>query len=390
MQNQLGKVWGEYCVEVIRSGGASYYPFGEKPIKNIILDSFFQRILSSTGFREPCSIQTFVGACATSTGMGIPASPSDTGLHGMMNDITYGSSGFFREIITGENRIRMTRDFNFKTLTGARTYGEAAVGAIGFSNFPVPGFFKELPVSHFIFPGLIQLSGGDSLKIVYSLNLIVDYLSTGQRISLTGDGFNFNGTLKWAGDSSGVFNIPIGFFPGAPIESTIYYGGMSSTTVTRIYYSTFTNKDFIVDSPTFYSFPSQPSYTYATFNTLFGNIVSPQCRAAFITGYFNSGFGQRYQWQQTNNQYSTATSVPTVGNFQAYESGASIDVNYYFPPTSTNRTCSGIFLNFLAIPGNNGEGTYENGIPYIIFDTPQTIPAQQPISMKLRWYMNRL
>lgn len=380
MQNQLGSIWGEYCVEVVRSGGANYYPFGEKPIKNLILDSFFQRILSFTGF--PHGIETLVGACVTSTGIGIPASKSGTGLHGLANDHTRASSGFFREIITGENRIRMTRDFNFRTLTGERTYGEASVGMIGLADPGFTVFMPDMPVSHFVFPGIIQLSGGDSLKIIYSLNLIIDYLVTGQRISLTGDGFNFDGTLKWAGNVPLIFSYPEG--DGA-LNSGIhtFLGGAGGTSSYR--HRQFQNQTADIVTT---NFSQTTTVNRATINTLFGGIVNGNCVAAFFTGAFTSGFGDRYLWQQTNNIYSTPTAVPSISNFQLYESGASVDTTYYFPPAISSRVCSGILLNFRVNPTN--QSTMTNGVPYILFDTPQTIPAQQPISMKLRWYMNRL
>lgn len=393
MHNQLGGIWGEYCVEVVKSGGANYYPFGEKPLKNIIIDSFFQRILSTTGFGY--GIETMVATCITSTGMGIPASRHDTGLHGILNDKTYASSGFFREIFTGENRIRMTRDFNFGILTGSRIYGEACVGMIDLS--PATVFSPNMPVSHFVFPGVIQLSGGDSLKIIYSLNLIIDYLATGQRINLTGDGFNFNGTIKYAGDTGNIFSIPrlndgITILDGSTQNQT-FYGGSTKTGAQTYFRRTFTSTSSGV---TVANSTAGETHLNCSRQCLFGGIsdggfTSPYIKPAFIIGYFNSGYGNIFRRQQVLNQADNVNlAAVSANNFQLYDSGASVDLNYYFPPSSQSRTCSGIFFNLVEQPSSFPSITVPNGIVYMNFDTPQTIPAQQPMQMRLRWYMNRL
>jgi hypothetical protein len=79
----------------------------------------------------------------------------------------------------------------------------------------------------------------------------------------------------------------------------------------------------------------------------------------------------------------------TASDFQIADSGAQIDLNYYFPPSAAQRTCSGIFLNTFN-NANTLRGNSQGSMVYLLFNTPQTIPAEQPMSMKLRWYFSRL
>jgi hypothetical protein len=381
MNNQLGGVWGEYCVEVVKSGGASYYPFGEERLKNVILDQFFSRVLSG----NPHGIETFVQACITSTG-NTPATRTDTGLNGIENDRTYASSGFFKQIVTGENRITMTRDFSFDTLTGQRTYREACVGMIGMS--PSVIFSPNLITSHFVFPNDVSVNAGDSLKITYSLNLIIDYLATGKQITLTGDGYDFGGRIRLVGNPSGIFSIPTNtsLVPliGTWATST-FAGGLDQ------------------DSFRWRSYQTNSS-GYGTTNLvsnsdlnnqilgLFGTSINNDRRVGFFTGFYNSGYNNTYTYQQTgqgNGGITTPFGSVTTSNFQIADSGAQIDLNYYFPPSAVQRTCSGIFLNTFN-NANTVRGNSQGSMVYLLFNTPQTIPAEQPMSMKLRWYFSRL
>jgi hypothetical protein len=381
MNNQLGGVWGEYCVEVVKSGGASYYPFGEERLKNVILDQFFSRVLSG----NPHGIETFVQTCITSTG-NTPATRTDTGLNGIENDRTYASSGFFKQIVTGENRITMTRDFSFNTLTGQRTYREACVGMIDMT--PTGIFSPNLITSHFVFPNDVSVNAGDSLKITYSLNLIIDYLATGKQITLTGDGYNFGGRIRLVGNPSGIFSIPTNtsLVPliGTWATST-FAGGLDQ------------------DSFRWRSYQTNSS-GYGTTNLvsnsdlnnqilgLFGTSINNDRRIGFFTGFYNSGYNNTYTYQQTgqgNGGITTPFGSMTTSNFQIADSGAQIDLNYYFAPSAAQRTCSGIFLNTFN-NANTVRGNSQGSIVYLLFNTPQTIPAEQPMSMKLRWYFSRL
>jgi hypothetical protein len=379
MNNQLGGVWGEYCVEVVKSGGASYFPFGEERLKNVILDQFFSRVLSG----NPHGIETFVQACIASTG-NTPAARTDTGLNGIENDRTYASSGFFKQIVTGENRITMTRDFSFDTLTGQKTYREACVGMIDMS--PVGIFTPNLITSHFVFPDDVTVNPGDSLKITYSLNLIIDYLATGKQITLTGDGYDFGGRVRLVGNPSGIFSIPTNtsLVPQISVNTT-FAGGLDQTFYRWRNYQSNSSGYSTVNLTLNYNYNNQ-------ILGLFGTSINNDRSIGFFTGFYNSGYGDTYTYQQTG-QTNGAITAPfasvTASDFQIADSGAQIDLNYYFPPSAAQRTCSGIFLNTFN-NANTLRGNSQGSMVYLLFNTPQTIPAEQPMSMKLRWYFSRL
>jgi len=385
-------IYGEYNVEVVKSGSnESYYPFGTGCQKNLILDEFLGKILS--GWRH--GPQSWMQTCITNTGTGLPTRFDTTGSFKYgdgpaFNDRTWASSGFITGFVQSENRIFMYRDFTFNPVTtSSRTYREAMVGLFyknsalggggggGTSTFTPSNLDSDIALSHFVFPENVTVDPGDRLKINYTINFIIDYLSpTGTPIELNGGGYNFDGKIFMRTSDQGIF----GYFDNTNMFMTYDYWDGYWNTPSMIY------KPIIATGNQYFT---SNSSAYNQNSSLFGS----------RTDYNNVGFwGQNFATGIFPEAYaiastSGASAAVTRNNFQIDDNGASIDMAYYFPPSASPRaSISGILLSrFIPTAFTDREAQQNRSMIYLLFNNrPQTIPAYESISMKLRWYIKRL
>jgi len=372
-------IYGQYNVEVIKSGSSeSYYPFGTGYQKNLILDDFLNKILNGWKHSPLAWMQT----CITNTGTGMPTRFDTTGtfqyVNGQpFNDRTWASSVFLTGFVPSENRMWMFRDFIFDTVIGSsRTYREAMVGLFykssstnfvgGYNNTLIE---SDIALSHFVFPQDVIVQPGDRLKINYTVNFIIDYLSqTGIPITLNGGGYNFDGVIYTRISDQGMFGVvsdPHSFFT------------YDSATLNMIYrpYNTNSNSYGISSTNTVYNskfslFGTPTSYNHIGF---WGQ--------NFTTGVFPQSYG--------GASISGAAATLNRQNFQIDDAGASVDMAYYFSPSASSRgSISGILLTKF---NEAQESTHNRGMIYLLFNNrPQTIPANESISMKLKWNVRRL
>lgn len=359
-------IYGEYNIEVVKGDtGESEYPFGTGYQKNVILDEFFSKVLS--GWRH--SPQAWMQTCITNTG-NIPATRFDTtGTFGVPNDTTWASTTFYTNINTGENKISMSRDFIFDPVSdSSKIYREAMVGLFykDRSNYSA-NIESDIAVSHFVFPTGVMVLQNDRLKINYALNFILEYLSpTGAPFNLNGDGYNFGGQLK-------LMSNDVGIFSSIPTTNTWFSidqvnFGTSNTNLQKQ----------ILSNTNSYAINSANSFLYTP--SFLGGIRPTYNRVGFYGSSFSpSVYPNRYNGVTISG---TAASLSS-SNFQINENGASIDVNYYFSPSTGNRNVSGIVLT-------NTSATNNFSVVYLQFNTGQTILANDPISMRLQWYLKRL
>lgn len=357
-------IYGEYSVEILNDNNESYYPFGTGFQKNLIVDDFFEKIL--LGWKH--SPQAWIQTCMTNTGNSPAMRTDTTGVFGVPNDITWASTTLITGINIEENKMFMSRDFIFDAVSGNKTYREAMVGLFYENNADIE---SDIALSHFVFPSDVLLFSGQRLKISYTLNLIIDYLSpTGSPFQLSGYGYNFDGTIKLMSDNRGLF------------------GRTDST-----------NTYFSYDSAAFL-FPRSNNILKAlnsnTNNYTVNDSSSNPFTSSFLGGYkpvyTNVGFyGNSFTPSTYPNRYPTATISGSAAqlstqNLIINDSGASIDVNYYFPPSAFNRNVSGILLANPTYCGN----CQNDAAVYLQFNTPQTILANDPISMRINWSFKRL
>jgi len=377
-------IYGEYNVEVVKSGSnESYYPFGTGYQKNLIVDEFLSKILS--GWKH--SPQSWMQTCITNTGTGLPTRFDTTGTFkygdgAAFNDRTWASTVFTNGFIPSESKMFMYRDFLFDTVVGSsKTYREAMVGLFyKSSSTDIPGLIayspslieSDIALSHFVFPEDVIVQPGDRLKINYTVNFIIDYLSpTGAPLTLNGGGYNFDGAIFMCTSHQGIF----GYSDGSNTFFT-YDGGQDSNRPYMIYKPINSNSN---------SYDLNLNNPYNSRSTLFGTPIT----------YNQIGFwGQNFATGVYPQAYAGATISGAAAalnrqNFQIDDNGASIDMAYYFSPSATPRgSISGILLTKF----NDGAETLQSrGTIYLLFNNrPQTIPANESISMKLKWYIKRL
>lgn len=365
-------VYGEYNIKVIKSDTQeSYYPFGTGYQNNLITDEFLTTILS--GWKH--GPQSFMQVCRAGTGSA-QASKSRTFSNFTHNDETWASYSFIKNTVTGvnanDNQIRLSRDFVFNVLNEERTYREAIVGILRTGNSQ-SYIQSDLAVSNFVFPNDVVLQAGDRMVINYRLNLVLDYLHpSGSEITLTGDGYDFSGKIKLMSDYLGIFNYTSATNTYINQDINLY---RSSEAYGFIY------RDYTINSSNF------------SLDTYDNNAVSPQI---FGTRNYNAVgfFGTNNTLSTYPNQFTNPTSpnnilgqtaIITWSNFQINSNGAYIDGYYYLQPHTAERIAAGLYL---ACSSSVYYG--QKCAMYLLFDTPQTIPAGAPISFKLRWYINRI
>jgi hypothetical protein len=185
--NEGGGIKGSYVVKIQKKDGALYFPFGETPLKNMILDDLFDKAIG--GAYAYSSLETYVQSMRIggSTGADTPAVRTQTGLQGTLVATTHASTSMIREIDSGANKVYVQRDFKFDAVTGSPwTVREATVGCFGQANL------SDSTLSRFVFPSDVNIAVGDVLFIVYRVELIMPYLTSNVPISLVGSTLNFS------------------------------------------------------------------------------------------------------------------------------------------------------------------------------------------------------
>jgi len=345
-------IFGEYLVSVKKKNGELIFPFGKKSNKNLILDTFYQKILNGYSEGPHSFIQTCrVGSSSTA------AARTQTDLVGSILGQTHASTFFNTSIDSANNKITLTRDFTFSPVpVGTQvTYAEACVG-----NFAI-GNTTPITTSRFVFPGTLLLEAGDILKVTYSLNIILNYLNSNLSITLTGASLNFTGYIRMSTNDTGLLPTISG----------------NNTIITLGNTNAYAYKDFTVDSTSTTLVGNDPS-TYGAFQNIFGTAAW-----ANKIGFFDSA--------HTPNNYSNARSTYTASgplatvsfsNLQQTNTFSSIDGIYSFPSHPSSRIVGGIYLW-------HHSDTNSNTAIYYKFNSNQTIPANTPITVKIRWIFNR-
>jgi hypothetical protein len=345
-------IFGEYLISVKKKNGQLAYPFGKKPNKNLILDTFYQNILN--GYSE--GLHSFIQTCRVGSSS-TAAARTQTGLVGSILGQTHRSTFFNASFDSATNKITLVRDFTFAEVPAGTqvTYAEACVG-----NFSI-GNTSPITTSRFVFPGLLVLEAGDILKVTYSLNLIINYLNSNLAITLTGSGLNFSGYVRMSTNDTGIL-------PSISGNNTIITLGNTNAYVYR---------DFTVDSSTT-TVNSDDPLTYGAFQNIFGT-------ATWLNnaGFFDSAHTPA---NYPNPKLSYTASGPlanvSFSNLQQTSTFSSIDAIYSFPSHPSSRSVGGIYLW-------HHSNTASNTAIYYKFNNNQTIPANTPITVKMRWRFNR-
>lgn len=345
-------VKGEYVVQVIKADGSIQYPFGKEKRKNLILDTFFKSILEGYKF----GIQSFIQTCRVGDGIQ-PALRTNTGLGGALVDQTYRSDNFTASINSNNNSISLTRDFTFNVITAPDvTYTECVIGSYAISNL------TEITTSRFTFPGELTLLTGDRLKVTYTLTLFIPYLNSDVPITLSGKGLNFNGAIRLSSNTTGIISQLSG-------NNTYITLGNSDTTILR---------NFKNDTNTFIQ--TQDFAHYGRYQNIFGTALW-----ADNVGFYPSGTHTPVNYPTGRLDYTPVgpKAVVTASNLQQNDANSSIDINYYFPPDTSDRYVGGIYL------WHYKTGSSYSAIHYK-FNNPQMISGNIPVAINLRWIFTRI
>jgi len=345
-------VMGEYLVSVIKKDGTTYFPFGKKNRKNLILDSFYSAILSGYRF----GLQSFIQTCRVGVNS-TPPSRTQTGLVGSIVGQTSASGNFITSVDSASNSISLSREFIFpETPAGVQiSYAEAVVGNFSISNT------DPITTSRFVFPGVLILDGGDILKITYTLKLIINYLNSNSNITLTGGGLNFGGYIRMSTNDIGLIAPVVG-------NNTIITLGNTNVHVFR---------DFTQNS-TSTTTDNDPS-TYGAFQNIFGTALW-----ANQIGFFD---GSHTPVNYPNKRITYIPVGPlgtlSISNLQQTATSSSIDATYYFSGHTSSRVVGGLYLWY-------HDNTNSNSAIYYKFNSNQTIPANTPVTLKIKWIFNRI
>jgi hypothetical protein len=373
--NFNSSIGGEYLIEIIKSDGSIMRPFGDIKRKNLILDTFFNTVLRDA-YRF--NVQGFIQACRVGGGLGsdIPAERTQTGLQGTQVLETYIGDAFTAIVATGTaSTVSLSRDFKFDVNNTANPI-VCREAVIGLFNSNVAG--SNITVSRFVFPADIIINNGEQLRISYTLNIKVGYLTANTPVTLFGNNFNLSGNVRLAGQYIAVIGQDPSLNDGFHGIST-YLTTDNSTYYKRLWKT--------VNSGTF-TLTTTNGTSYGIFSTLFG-----------ISDYYdNIGFFDTAHASALTTYPNTRPSFTASGplgyfsrsNYQINESGASIDCNYYFPPHTADRTVAGLYLWYRSSSGVGSSAIYirftEND-----FTTARSllIPATVPVGFKVRWFFSR-
>lgn len=358
----FASVKGEYLVEVLTPQKEIIRPFGDKPLKNLILDTFFTSVLS--GYAP--SPQAYIQSCKAGDSS-LPAQRSNMGLSGNQVDITHASSVFYVSAEQINNRIYMSRDFTFSPVSAQKTYREMCIGSFGIQRIP------DITTSRFVFPSDVTLNTGDTLRITYTLYISMSGLFNNITIPVLNSsslGLDFSGYIRSTSDDLNLLsNLPTSNITYVNMGGSV--PGLGSPNDAVYVYRNFTDSNVLVTAAT--------TNSYGKVAQIFNTRIEP----ANTNGFFTSA--------HTPSIYPTArgaytASGPygyiTLSNLQLTDNYSSIDVSYYFPPHTSARTVTGMYLWRCA-------SAFSGYATYMVFNSPQTIPANVPIQFKLRWYFTR-
>lgn len=378
MHNQINS-WnfgGEYVVEVKSPDGSVRYPFGEKPLKNLILDRFLLS-LASGYVHNP---QAYIQSCILSTGSAAPER-SQTGIIGPILATTHASDYFSTLVDTGNSTVAMARNFRFDVETGSSTYREAAIGCFGLTAV------NNITTSRIVFPNNVNLTAGERFYLNYKLNIGMPWLTRDVPFVASGNGLVFSGALRSSTNNSGIFGS---------ITNTTSYITLDQFIPTI---STYRTRDFRNNDP---STASSTSNTIANmaYNTFIptktgSNLVrsnNPLSKIGFYgsghipSGYIPNGFMQTAAFPYTVIGTNGSANRLLVGTGV---SGAYSTINYSFLPESYDRTVSGIYLNADLEESQANPWRYNVYRLYFKFTTGCFIPAGKSVDLNIQWQLNR-
>lgn len=437
----MGAIGGEYLVQIMRTDGSRYCPFGESYRKNVILDTFFKQILNNN--YDPYTMSLFLCGCNLGNDP-TPANRLDPHQEGWSKEclsgnpncapgavqalkITYLSAYYNFDIVGDE--IRMFRDFIFRPETSQQTYRDCWI------SHQRGNVVTVASTSRFVFPANITVNTGERVIINYRLTIKMPYIQPNQTNNapfyLNNGSMNFDG--NWGFTSSiqqGLFHK----FNGNSVYFSWYWpqGNLLSfsNTITQMYWWNFIlgyDSSYTESTcRTAYSETCQRASSFVGINdgastspsvnggghmqvSPFGintrTITSQTSRHSRFIGFFDSAHIPK-QFDGTNSYSScpipawtmqgpasvvttplNTTYADTTGwltNFQQSDSESSIDHQFVFPAHTVNRTVGGIYFN------SPERRQYAVNAHWLKFNTAQTIPAGQGISIKLRWIFKRL
>jgi hypothetical protein len=341
---------GEYSIEIIKADGSIEKPFGDFKYKNLILDTFFNSILG--GYKP--GIQAFIQTCRLGSSSAA-VSRSQTGLQGTQLSETNASSYFDLSVNESTNTISMSRDFLFPTVTSETTYREAVVGSFGVPNI------ENITTSRFTFPAEIVILSGDRLKLIYTLNIKLNYIFNDYPITLVKDSLNFSGKIRMSANSTGIFSIISGQNTIIPLGDTTEY----------VY------RNYTVNSLTSLK-TSAGHQSVGAYQNIFG-IPTWSNKVGFFSG---GHVPLNYPSGKAAYTPMGALGQMTRSNIQLSTLSGSVDMEYSFPQFQGDRQVGGLYLWYYDNPNSHSAIYYQ-------FNNTQTIPALVPITLKLKWVFTR-
>jgi hypothetical protein len=379
MHNQINN-WsfgGEYVAEIKSPDGSVRYPFGEKPLKNLILDTFLLSLAS--GYRH--NPQAYIQSCILSTGDTAPER-SQTGIVGPILATTHASDYFSTLVDTGNSAAAIARNFRFNPVTGPSTYREAAIGCFGL------GGVDNITTSRIVFPSDINLTAGEQFYLNYKLSMGMPWLTKDVPFVASGNGLVFSGALRSSTNNSGIF---------AYITSTTCYFTLDQFVPTNIV--SYRTRNFTNNDPTTSAGSSNatPNMAYSTFiPTKTGSYLrrdfNPLSKIGFYgSGHVPSGYHPNNGFfGDTANFPPPYTAIGTNGSANRLLAGTGVSgaystINYSFSPESYDRIVSGIYLN----SDQEDSWRYNAYRLYFKFTTGCFIPAGKSVDLKIQWQLNR-
>jgi len=373
--NLNSSISGEYTVEIVKKNGEIYRPFGDKPLKNLILDTFFDAILRD-GYRF--GIQTAVQSCRIGGGPGsdTPASRTQTGLQGTEVYISHIADIFQAVVSQGGSSLTLFRDFEFpvNNTNNPVVCREALIGLFG-SN--VSG--SDITLSRFVFPNDVVINNGEQLRLGYSLRIILQYLSNNVPITLQSGDTNLSGIVRMAATDIGIRSAD------PSVNSSLGVGMITS---------------FQSNNSTTYHYRVWASNNTANFsngtsnNSDFGSFTNIFGRGNYYNkiGFFDATHAASIAVYPTAKQAYTnlgPLGLFTSLNYTKTDSSASTDLDYYFPPHSSARSAGGIYLWYY-------DSSFSTTAIHLRFTESNfttlrtaTIPAGEPIFFRIKWTFNR-
>jgi hypothetical protein len=305
---------------------------------------------------------------------------------------TYKSTIF--NISTSVPNCFFSRDFLFDIETEQSTYREAWV-ACGYNNgkdnqanvtgnaganlfSPTYKYISTYGTSRFVFPSPITLYPGDRLKIIYSLSVSMpQVIDGGMPINILNSSFDFSGVIGYSGPMQHT-NVT-----GSPSTNYARIGAVCGVFATNNFY--FQEERMVSDSTSIYSYKYMSPILHNISRGSGSGTYSESLAGITTTPYSNFTFNVNPSSRYTitgNSAFDISTYKLT--NFSYDDNGGSSDYLYYFPPHTSSRSATGIILN-------QGENTtYGTEALFLRFNSTQVIPAWVPISLKMRFRINRL